>query len=225
MAAASAGVLLGSYRGHADFDVAETFFRKMALSAASASARSCPERGGGRVWPRSSGKMVFPPGPVSRRRGLRCSTVGATSRVPGLRAAHVVDPVLHAQEVFSLRRSSARRFRDHFLLASEIGRALSAKPSMAGSLPSGETSVGERLRRGATRGCPAALCCWSARPCAGRGPQRSPLENQFALDDSLCAQRHGDFASSPCEALGMKISRHFSEPAVTSGLRTIAESA
>src|SRR3989475_7202472 len=73
----------------------------------------------------------------------------------------------------SLKRRAASAII--FFSASEIGRALSAKLSMAGSLPSGETRVASASTR-----CHAGLSsrallleCTSFR---GPRPQRSPLE-------------------------------------------------
>jgi len=121
-----------------NFDCRRNLFRKMALSAASASAAVMSGNGGGRVGHGSSGRMVFHRGSgVAAERGPAMFTVARTSkRFQGFRAQLTsLDPVLHAQEVFfRFRLAQAARLLPGIIFFSASGNRgapYRRSPSMA----------------------------------------------------------------------------------------------
>ena len=118
--------------------------------------------------------------------------------------------------------SSSRRAASPIIVfsAAESGRAFAVKPSMAGSLPSGETSVASAMTRcHAGLSSRALLLEWTSL--RGPRPQRSPLETSSSSTTPLAPSVTVTSPSSPCEALGMKIPLQRFNAACTSGRRTI----
>ena len=123
-------------------------------------------------------------------------TVGCeTKPLERLAPAASCDPALDAelllrrrlvQPLRGLRRASPSR-------PAEIGRALSAKPSIAGSLPSARDERRERLHEVPRRAVEARrLLEWTSF--VGPRPHFSPLETSSQLDDALGAERDRDDA-------------------------------
>jgi hypothetical protein len=102
----------------------------------------------------------------------------------------------------------------------EIGRARSASPSIAGVLPSAETSVASAWTRcQAGLSTRALLLEWMSF--FGPRPQSSPLEVSSHSMTPLAPSETVTAPSSPWEALGMKTPLHFESACATSGRRTI----
>ena len=104
--------------------------------------------------------------------------------------------------------------------AGEIGRARSAKPSIAGVFPSGPTSVWRACTRcQAGLSTRALLLEWMSL--VGPRPHRSPLEVSSHSMTPLAPRLTVTTPSGPCAAEGMKMPEHRARAAATSGERTI----
>src|SRR6266540_2713836 len=104
--------------------------------------------------------------------------------------------------------------------AGESGRALSANPSIAGSLPSEETSVASASTKcHAGLSTRALLLEWMSL--RGPRPQRSPLDTSSHSITPFAPRVMVTRPSDPCAAAGMKIPMVRRRAACTSGRRTI----
>ena len=107
-----------------------------------------------------------------------------------------------------LRSGAARLRRSFAFQRRRAGRALSANPSMAGVLPSGETSVASAWTRcQAGLSTRALLLEWMSF--FGPRPHFSPLEVSSSSHHAFGAKVHGDVAIGALAAKGMNMPVHF----------------
>ncbi len=125
---------------------------------------------------------------------------------------------------FFAAASSSRRAASATIAfsAGEIGRARSAKPSIAGVFPSGPTSVCRAWTRcQAGLSTRALLLEWMSF--AGPRPQSSPLEVSSHSTMPLAPRLTVTTPSGPCAADGMKTPAQRASAFATSGWRTTCE--
>ncbi len=122
----------------------------------------------------------------------------------------------------SLAFASLIRFAARWTIwisAEEMGRAASAKPSMAGSAPSAVTSEASACTRwngGLSSRARFAECT----SLDGPRPQRAPLTTSSSSMTPLAPKLMVTSPSGSCEALGMKMPIDLARAAAMSGRRT-----
>ena len=142
------------------------------------------------------GRMVLPPGPgVAADQALDVDRGPRHEPLERLAPAGVADPVLDAELLLRQSPRPCRRAPSASIAfsAAEIGRAWSAKPSIAGIVAVGGDERGERLHQVPGRAVDARLVARVdvlARPAAPALAAGGQLE----LDDALGAERDGHVA-------------------------------